>query len=193
MRNSAARVAPRTQSARASASAPTDARRSPCRGPRRRGLARPRGAPLPRLNDAPVAGRAALYTGEYGPATPAIRGATAAVLFPFPAVTPDVDLRAPVVEVVTGGAAVPIPPGGAVLVGAGALGAAIAAEAQVGAPVGFRFDFVPNWAYVVAAVGGGPELVRGGAAVAGADEWFTPLQLVPRAPRSAVGQLRNGA
>ena len=148
--------------------------------------------PLSPLNDAPVAGRAALYTGDYGPATPAIRGATAAVLFPFPVVTPDVDLRAPVVEVVTGGAAVPIPPGGAVLVGAGALGAAIAAEAQVGASVGFRFDFVPNWAYVVAAVGGGPELVRGGAAVAGADEWFTPLQLVPRAPRSAVGQLRNG-
>ena len=139
------------------------------------------------LNDAPVAGRAALYTSEYGIATPAIRGATAAVLFPFPVVTPDVDLRAPVVEVVTGGAAVPIPPGGAVLVGAGALGAAIAAEAQVGASVGFRFDFVPSWAYVVAAVGGGPELVRGGAAVASADEWFTPLQLVPRAPQKRGG------
>lgn len=148
--------------------------------------------PLSPLNDPPSAGRAALYTSAYGSATPAIRGATAAVLFPFPLVTPDVDLAAPVVEVVVGDAPVPIPPGGAVLVGAGAAAAALAAEAPSGASVRVRLDLVPDWPNIVSAVGGGPELVRAGKPVVGANEWFTPIQLVPRAPRTAVGQLANG-
>ena len=65
-------------------------------------------------------------------------------------------------------------------------------EAVVGTALRARFDFVPSWPGVADAVGGGPELVRGGKAVASPNEWFTPLQLRPRAPRSAVGQLRNG-
>jgi hypothetical protein len=148
--------------------------------------------PLSALNDPPVAGGAAVYTTGYGAATPRIPGATAAVLFPFPLVTPGVDLTANVVEVVQGGAPVPIPLGGAVLVASGAQGAALATEAVVGSTLRARIDFVPSWPGIAAAVGGGPELVRGGRAVVSTDEWFTPLQLRPRAPRSAVGQLRSG-
>ena len=56
----------------------------------------------------------ALYTQVWGPTTPPKPGAVSAILFPFPAATPNTDLQAPVVELRTGGAAVPIPPGGAV-------------------------------------------------------------------------------
>ena len=148
--------------------------------------------PLAALNDPPTPGGAAVYTTGYGTATPSAPGSTAAVLFPFPLVTPGVDLTANVVEVVQGGAPVPIPLGGAVLVASGPQGAALATEAVVGTALRTRFDFVPGWPGVADAVGGGPELVRGGKAVASPNEWFTPLQLRPRAPRSAVGQLPNG-
>ena len=46
----------------------------------------------------------ALYTQAWGPATPSVPGATAAILFPFPAPVPNADLAAPVVEVRSGGA-----------------------------------------------------------------------------------------
>src|SRR5262249_17589559 len=62
----------------------------------------------------------ALYTDAWGPTTPNVAGATAAVLFPFPAAIPNTDLPAPVVELRIGGGAVPIPPGGAVLLAKGA-------------------------------------------------------------------------
>jgi hypothetical protein len=42
------------------------------------------------------------------------------------------------------------------------------------------------------AIGGGPVLVRNGTPVRQADELFTLSQLVPRHPRTAVGQLANG-
>src|SRR5262245_58387460 len=115
--------------------------------------------PLAPLNEPPTAARATLLTPAYGYATPAVPGATAAVLFPFPQVTPGVDLAATVVEVVPADAPVRIPADGAVLLGFGAQGAAIAGEAPVGAALTFRFDLVPAWPDLVAAVGGGPELV----------------------------------
>ncbi len=148
--------------------------------------------PLAALNDPAPQGGAAVYTPGYGKATPRVAGGTAAVLFPFPLVTPGVELTANVVEVVQGGAPVPIPLGGAVLVASGPQGAALATEAVVGGTLRARFDFVPGWPGVADAVGGGPELVRGGKAVVSPSEWFTPIQLRPRSPRSAVGQLRNG-
>src|SRR6185436_11695512 len=97
-----------------------------------------------------------------------------------------------VVEVVPGGAPIVVPLGGAVLVASGAQGATLATEAVVGSTLRTRFEFVPGWPGIADAVGGGPELVRGGTAVVSPNEWFTPLQLRPRSPRSAVGQLRNG-
>ena len=84
----------------------------------------------------------------------------AVVLFPFPPATPDVDLAATVVEARADGGSVAIPPGGAVLVRAGPR-----RGARAGGPVGTSLDgaarFVPL-ARLVAAIGGGPQLVRDG-------------------------------
>ena len=141
----------------------------------------------------PLAGPGiALYTAAFGPATPAVPGATAVTLFPFPAAIPNAELVAPVVEVRTGGAAVPIPPGGAVIVASGAAAAALMVDAPAGQLVTSRLLFKPDWPGVVAAIGGGPQIVRDGAAVFRAGELFATSQLGPRAPRSAIGQLADG-
>jgi hypothetical protein len=50
----------------------------------------------------------------------------------------------------------------------------------------------PSWPDMVGAIGGGPQIVRNGAPIFRAGEVFTTKQLGPRAPRSAVGQLRDG-
>jgi len=134
----------------------------------------------------------ALYTQVWGPATPPKPGAVSAILFPFPAATPNTDLQAPVVELRTGGAGVPIPPGGAVLVAVGAAAAALTAEASVGQIVTTQLNLKPDWPDIVSAIGGGPQIVRDGAPIFRAGEIFTTSQLGPRAPRSAVGQLADG-
>jgi hypothetical protein len=134
----------------------------------------------------------ALYTQAWGPATPPVAGATAAILFPFPAATPNVDLAAPVAELRTGAGAVPIPAGGAVLVAKGSAAAALTAEAPVGQIVTIRLLFKPDWPNVVTAIGGGPQIVRDGAAIFRAGELFSTSQLGPRVPRSALGQLADG-
>ena len=145
-----------------------------------------------RLNVVPAAGGAALFTDAYGPTTPALPGSAAVVLFPFPVATPDVDLVAQVAELLADGAPVPIPPGGAVLVAQGPSAAALTAEAPVGATLTVRLALQPAWPGIVAAIGGGPQIVRNGAPVFNAGELFTTRQLGPRGPRSAVGQLRDG-
>jgi len=133
-----------------------------------------------------------LYTDSWGPTTPAVVGATAAVLFPFPAALPNTDLTAPVVELRSGGGAVPIPPGGAVLLAKGAAATALSADAPVTQLVTLRLLFKPDWPNLVAAIGGGPQIVRNGAAVFKAGELFTTSQLGPRVSRSAIGQLADG-
>ena len=55
-----------------------------------------------------------------------------------------------------------------------------------------RLLFKPDWPNVVAAIGGGPQIVRDGAAVFKAGELFSTSQLGPRVPRSAIGQLADG-
>jgi hypothetical protein len=144
------------------------------------------------LNAPPAANGAALYTGAFGPSTPALPGSAAVVLFPFPAATPQVDLAAPIVEARGDGAAVTIPPGGAVLVARGTAAAALRLEAPVGGTMTVTLALRPAWPYVVGAIGGGPQIVKNGAPVFRAGEVFTTSQLGPRAPRSAVGQLRDG-
>ena len=147
---------------------------------------------LNRLNEPPTVNGITLYTQAWGPATPSVPGANATILFPFPAAVPNADLVAPVVEVRSGGAPVPIPLGGAVLVGAGLAATALAAEAPVVQQVTSRLDFKPDWPGVVSAIGGGPEIVRNGAPVFRAGEAFTTSQLAPRAPRTGLGQLADG-
>jgi hypothetical protein len=112
-------------------------------------------------------------------------------VFPFPWAVPGTELVAPVVEVRAGSSA-PIPPGGAVLVARGSAAVTLQAEAPVGSSVAVQLLLKPDWPGVADAIGGGPQLVRNGAAIFRANEVFTPLQLQPRAPRTAVGQLADG-
>ena len=144
------------------------------------------------LNAPPSTDGSALYTDAYGPATPALPGSVAVVLFPFPTATPEVDLAAPVVELRPGGGSTPIPPGGAVLLARGQSAAALAAEAPVGTTIVLRLSIRPSWPGVLSAFGGGPQLVRNGVALYRSGEKFSTSQLGPRAPRSAIGQHRDG-
>jgi hypothetical protein len=144
------------------------------------------------FNEAPPANGTALYTQAWGPTTPTLPGATSLILFPLPAPVPNADLVAPVVEIRTGGGEVPIPLGGAVLVGVGSAAAVLAAEGPVGQEITSRIIFRPEWPNVVSAIGGGPQIVRNGAAVFRAGETFTPIQLGARAPRTGLGQLADG-
>jgi len=148
--------------------------------------------PLGALNATPSANGAALYTDAYGASTPALPGSAAVILFPFPAATPEVDLVAPIVEARTDGGAVAIPAGGAVLVARGTAAQALRSEAVAGGTLTVKLALVPSWPDMVGAIGGGPQIVQNGAPIFRAGEVFTTKQLGPRAPRSAVGQLRDG-
>ncbi len=144
------------------------------------------------FNEPPPVNGSALYTRAWGPSTPSLPGATALILFPFPATVPNADLAAPVVEIRNGGAPVPIPIGGAVLVGVGSSAAALATDGPPGQQVTSRLIFRPDWPGVVSAIGGGPQIVRDGAPVFRAGETFTSFQLGARAPRTGLGQLADG-
>ena len=144
------------------------------------------------LNRVPVSAGAVLFTPAWGASTPTIPGSVAAVLFPFPAAIPGIDLQASVQAVVAGAAAVAIPPGGAVLVARAASVAELQAEAPLGASVKVRLDLSPSWPGLVSAIGGGPQIVRDSAPVFRADEAFVTSQIAPRDPRTGVGQLRDG-
>jgi hypothetical protein len=136
------------------------------------------------LNRPPESGETSLFTSSWGPSTPAVGGATAVVLFPFLGGAPGVDSVAAVQSVVAGASAVAVPPGGAVLLARGAAAARLKAAAPAGATVTTRLDLQPAWPGLVAAIGGGPQIVR--------NEQFTTAQLSARAPRTAVGQLKDG-
>jgi phosphodiester glycosidase/flagellar hook capping protein FlgD len=144
------------------------------------------------LNKEPAPGGVTLYTPAWGPTTPPATETVELVLQQFPAAQPLRDLPGPVVQAKEGGAT-PIPPDGAVLVGRGTSGAGkLAAEAPLGTNVTVRLILTPDWSGIVDAVGGGPVLIQGGKPVFRADEGFTLEQLVPRQPRSAVGQTQDG-
>lgn len=144
------------------------------------------------LNREPPGGGVALYTPLWGPTTPARENSVEVVLQPFLPALPARDLAGPVVLAKEGGGT-PIPPDGAVLVGRGVSGAGrLATEAPLGATVTVRLTLTPDWSALADAVGGGPVLVREGKPVFRHDEGFTMDQLVPRHPRSAVGQAADG-
>ena len=147
---------------------------------------------LSALNAAPKAGRVALFTDAYGPATPPIAGSAAVILFPFPDPITSVGLSAQVVEVGSGSSPIAIPSGGAVLLARNAAAPLLRQEASVGSPITVGLSFKPDWPGIVSAVGGGPQIVRNGAPVFRAGEAFTTNQLGQRAPRSAVGQAADG-
>jgi hypothetical protein len=144
------------------------------------------------FNSAPPANGSALFTSAWGGSTPPVPGSTAVILFPFPAAVPNVDLQAPVVNVVSGGAAVQIPLGGAVLVTRGTAASRVAQELPIGMFTTIRLIFRPDWPGLVSAIGGGPQIVRDSVPVFRASEAFTTAQLSPRTSRTGVGQLADG-
>jgi hypothetical protein len=144
------------------------------------------------LNEAPGPNGISLFTPAYGTTTPTAASDTVeAVLHPFPPTTPNTDLVGPVVHVTSGGGT-PIPKDGAVLVARGTAGQKLLEEAPIGIEVALRLIFRPQWDGITQAIGGGPVIVRNRAPVFRSLEAFEPNQLVPRNPRTAVGQLPNG-
>ena len=143
------------------------------------------------MNEVPGANGVSLFTPSYGPATPAVPGGVAVVLAPFPPATPNVDLFGPVAAVANG-VGTPIPRDGAVLVARGTAALRLREEAPVGTELSLRVILRPDWTGIVHGIGGGPVLVRGSAPVFRSNEAFSPSQLVPRNPRTAIGQLANG-
>jgi hypothetical protein len=146
---------------------------------------------LNRLNKEPTKNGISLFTPDWGRRTPSYPDGVAVVLAPAPVTTPNVDLSAPVANVVRGGAA-PLAAGTSVLLARGTAATSLLAEAQVGATVVYRLILQPDWTAVADAIGGGPVLVRDRRPVYRSNEAFTTSQIAPRNPRSAVGQLADG-
>jgi hypothetical protein len=154
-----------------------------------RGLGQRR--PLTAFNQPPGANGVALYTTAWGKPTPVQTGTVEVVLAPFPQATPNTDLRGQVVGVRAGGGST-IPPDGAVLAARGTAAARLVDEAPLGEFVTARLILRPNWSEVASAVGGGPVIVRDGGPVFRSFETFGAEHLLPRNPRTAVGQLADG-
>ena len=66
------------------------------------------------LNQTPGPNGVAVFTPTWGPVTPTVAGALEAVIAPFPAAAPNLDLTGPVTEHRQGSGATPIPANGAV-------------------------------------------------------------------------------
>jgi flagellar hook assembly protein FlgD len=143
------------------------------------------------LNRAPTTNGVTLYTAAWGPTTPPGQNVVEDVIPQLSPTRPNVDLTGAVSQVATAGA-VPIPPGGAVLVARGSQAPILAKEAPVGTSMFMRLALTPDWSGMVGAIGGGPLLVEEGRAIFRAGEAFGGGVLNPRVPRSAVGQLADG-
>ncbi len=147
--------------------------------------------PLNGLNQRPGPQGVSLFTPAWGSATPAARGTVEITIAPFPPAAPFTDLTGTVIAATPGGGN-PIPPGGAVLVGRGTAAERLASEAPLGQEVTARLVLRPQWGAVVDAIGGGPVIVRNSQPVYRALESFTPSQILPRDPRTGVGQRADG-
>lgn len=147
--------------------------------------------PLAQFNR-PLEGRGvALFTPDWGTATPVDKKAFDVVLDGVPQATVGTDLTGQVVGVSEGGGTA-IPKGGAVLQAVGPIASELLSTALPGSAFVGRLDLKPWWEGVADAIGGGPALVQDGSVVLPTSEEFTPGQLSPRHPRTAVGQLADG-
>ena len=146
---------------------------------------------LNEFNKAPGKNGISLFTSDYGSTTPRVTGSYAVVLSGFPASTPNTDITATVASAAENGP-FGVAPGTAVLIARGIAATKLRAEAPVGATIALRLILQPGWDTVTDAIGGGPVLVRSGRPVYRAHEAFTTSLLVPRHPRTAVGQLADG-
>ena len=141
-----------------------------------------------RLDDPPGV---TLYTSRYGGRTPRVRRAVDVVLGGVPPVVVGGNLGARVVTRRWGGGTA-VPPGGAVLQARGFWRRVVVREARPDRHLTLHVKVRGLWTDVADAVGGGPVLVRYGQPVWGAGEAFLSSQLLPRNPRTAIGQLANG-
>lgn len=146
---------------------------------------------LDQLNRPLEKGEVGLFTPAWGATTPTGRNTVDVLVGGLPATTPNVDLTGTVLSVTEGGGT-PIPPDGAVLQATGDAAAGLAAIGQAGAPFVVKLILRPWWDQVAEGIGGGPALVRDGRLALPTTEGFLPSQLLPRAPRTAVGQLADG-
>lgn len=146
---------------------------------------------LDQLNRPLESGEVGLFTRGWGASTPSGRKAVDIVVTDLSSAVPNTDLAGLVSSVSTGGGT-PIPPGGAVLQATGSAAAGLEALALPGVPFVVELILEPWWAQVQDAIGGGPALVRRGRLALPTTEGFTASQLLPRAPRTAVGQLADG-
>lgn len=132
-----------------------------------------------------------LYSPTWGPRTPRVRGAREVVLSHVAPVGPNKDLVGRVV-LRSWSTRHNIPAGGAVLQASGDRRKVLLEAAKLGHWVKLHVSLTPWWSDVKDAIGGGPRIVTGGVPVYQAGESFLPSQLLPRNPRTAVGQLANG-
>jgi hypothetical protein len=132
-----------------------------------------------------------LFTRTYGAPTPRVPRSVELVLSGFPRALLNGWLRGRVTAVRRNGGT-RIPPGGAILQARGFWRKTMLREAPPGTEVTVRLRMRDLPDDSADAIGGGPVLVRNGTPVRQADELFTLSQLVPRHPRTAVGQLANG-
>ena len=133
-----------------------------------------------------------LYSPTWGPRTPRVRGAREIVLSHVAPVRPNKDLVGRVV-LRSWSTHHQIPAGGAVLQASGDLRKILLEDAKLGHWVKLHVSLTPWWSDVKDAIGGGPRLVTGGVPVFQAGEAFLSSQLLPRNPRTAIGQLRTAA
>jgi hypothetical protein len=146
--------------------------------------------PIAQLNEPPRANSTALFTPAWGAATPRVTG-VAVVLRPFPPAVPFRDLVGTVTSVLSN-SSVPVPSGGAVLVGRGTAASLLQSSALDGSDVTIRLNLGADWTGVTDAVSGGPTLVKNGQPVRNAGEALTQVQLNGRNPRTAIGQRADG-
>lgn len=138
-----------------------------------------------------VANGFTLFVPSWGARTPRRSHTKEAILADVRRTVPNRDRTARIVKVVRGSRH-SIPAGGAVLQARGTSRPLLTAEAAASATLTFRLGLSDWWDGVDDAIGGGPELVRGGVAVYRPHEWFSSYQLNQRHPRTAVGQLGDG-
>ena len=133
----------------------------------------------------------ALFTPQWGGATPRLKWVYDVVLARLPPTVANGSFTARVVEVRPGGGTV-VSRGGAVLQARGDWRPTVRREAQVGRDVTVALGLTPQWPDVADAIGGGPALVRRGRPIYNAGEGFTSGHLAYRHPRTAVGQRASG-
>lgn len=133
-----------------------------------------------------------IFTRAWGPRTPRQPRGIEVVLQTMPPPFPNTPLQTQITAIrnSTGG---PIPAGGAVIQARKYWRIGLLAEAAAGRQITLQLKLKPWWDGAVSdAIGGGPLLVRNGTPVFSAGEEFSPSQLRPRHPRTAVGQLADG-